>query len=143
MLLILKNFFKFLSEHKGKIRTLNEAFFYKISSFFTDPRVDNLPLIFSVFPVLLIIILYVFFVTNWGPKLMRDRKPFQLNSFIAIYNLFQIVANLIILYTVRHIKFVLTVYLYKGLLPMYFFTSYPLTSFITFHLQTGLEEHAK
>lgn len=45
----------------------------------------------SPFPQTLIILSYVYFVTTLGPRLMENRKPFDLKQPMIIYN-FSIVA---------------------------------------------------
>lgn len=67
--------------------------FQKVTFFILDPRVDDYPLISSPFPTLSIIAFYLYFVTNLGPKLMQDRKEFNIKIFITFYNLFQVVVN--------------------------------------------------
>lgn len=62
----------------------------------SDERVEHLPFIGSPLPIVGLIIFYVYFVTEWGPKLMKDRKAFDLKGVIKIYNLIQIFANLYI-----------------------------------------------
>ncbi|CAO1442149.1 unnamed protein product [Diamesa hyperborea] len=46
----------------------------------------------SPLPLLAILILYMIFVFNVGPKMMANRKPMNLKWIIAIYNVCQIVA---------------------------------------------------
>ncbi|KAG8131079.1 hypothetical protein E2320_017676, partial [Naja naja] len=58
---------------------------------FTDPRVDGYPLMSSPFPQTIIIATYIYIVTNLGPKLMENRKPFDLRQIMFVYN-FGIVA---------------------------------------------------
>lgn len=65
-------------------------------AFNSDGRVENLPLIGSPFPILALLGAYVYFVTILGPKLMQNRKAYDLKSIIQIYNFFQIVSNLYI-----------------------------------------------
>jgi len=62
---------------------------------FEDPRVDHFPLISShhVPLVIGIIAAYFYFVLSFGPKFMKDRKPFKLDSFIIAFNVFQVLAN--------------------------------------------------
>jgi elongation of very long chain fatty acids protein 7 len=49
----------------------------------------------SPLPTISIIALYLYFVKNLGPALMRDRKPFELKRVLTVYNLFQVAGNLI------------------------------------------------
>lgn len=61
-----------------------------------DPRVKQLPLVFSPLPMLIILSLYLLFVLHYGPKWMEKRQPFQLKFVMRIYNALQVVANLIL-----------------------------------------------
>ncbi|XP_019387661.1 PREDICTED: elongation of very long chain fatty acids protein 7 isoform X2 [Crocodylus porosus] len=56
-----------------------------------DPRVEGLPLMSSPVPQTVIIGAYIYFVTSLGPKLMENRKPFELRQTMAFYN-FAVVA---------------------------------------------------
>lgn len=48
----------------------------------------------SLWPVVTIVGGYIFFVTGFGQKLMKNRKAFDLTSIINIYNIIQIILNL-------------------------------------------------
>lgn len=61
---------------------------------FTDPRTANFPLANSPIPILLICASYLYFITKLGPRLMANRKPFQLKGFMIAYNIIQVVLNL-------------------------------------------------
>lgn len=39
-----------------------------------------------------ILAVYLFFILKWGPKYMKNRKPFNINKIIIVYNIIQIVA---------------------------------------------------
>lgn len=54
--------------------------------FFLDPRVENWLLMSSPLPQTIILALYVYFVTSLGPKLMENRKPFELKKTMITYN---------------------------------------------------------
>ncbi|XP_046679322.1 elongation of very long chain fatty acids protein AAEL008004-like [Homalodisca vitripennis] len=58
-----------------------------------DPRTEHFPLMASPVPVLLLLMLYNLFVQWWGPLLMADRKPFNLDKLMIVYNLFQVIAS--------------------------------------------------
>ncbi|CAO1336487.1 unnamed protein product [Diamesa serratosioi] len=60
---------------------------------YDDPRVENLPLIKSPWPVLTTVALYLYFVIIFGKKWMANRKPFELNNIMNCYNLAQIILN--------------------------------------------------
>lgn len=61
----------------------------------SDQRVKNWFLMSSPFPTILICIFYILIV-KIGPKLMRNRKAFELRKIILFYNFFQIIFNLYI-----------------------------------------------
>jgi hypothetical protein len=85
-----------------------------IASIFEDERVKNLFLIKSPWPVLAIIAAYLFFVTGRGQKWMQQRKAFELNSIINIYNIAQIFLNLYLGFGVIEKLFSLCVVLMSG-----------------------------
>ncbi|XP_062409809.1 elongation of very long chain fatty acids protein 7-like [Sardina pilchardus] len=51
-----------------------------------DPRVEDWLLMSSPFPQTFITTAYLFFVTFLGPRLMENRKPFELKKVMFIYN---------------------------------------------------------
>ena len=53
----------------------------------------ELPLLRSVWTVPLITGAYLYFVLDLGPKLMANRKPFEMRRFLCAYNLAQVAAN--------------------------------------------------
>ncbi|KAK4021843.1 elongation of very long chain fatty acids protein [Daphnia magna] len=63
-----------------------------------DTRVDGWLLMSSPFPTLLICACYIYFVKYLGPRLMRDRKPFELRSAIIVYNVIQVVSSIYLVY---------------------------------------------
>lgn len=52
----------------------------------------------SPVPTLLLCLSYAYFSKSLGPKLMADRKPFQLRNVLVYYNLFQTVFSAWIVY---------------------------------------------
>lgn len=73
-----------------------EAFKYYSSDFFDqhgDPRVSGYPLMKTPWPVIAMCVSYLWFVKIIGPSLMRDRKPYELFTFIRVYNLAMVVWN--------------------------------------------------
>jgi len=48
----------------------------------------------SPFPIMLITLGYIFFIFYAGPLYMKNRPPYKLRTFILIYNMIQILANL-------------------------------------------------
>ncbi|GLV34258.1 james bond [Carabus blaptoides fortunei] len=55
-----------------------------------DPRIDSWLLMQSPIPICSIIILYLCFVLNWGPKLMAKRQPFHLKKLMIAYNAYNV-----------------------------------------------------
>nr|WAH70729.1 ELOVL fatty acid elongase 7a [Eleutheronema tetradactylum] len=51
-----------------------------------DPRVENWFLMASPFPQALIILGYIYFVTSLGPRIMENRKAFDLKKVLIVYN---------------------------------------------------------
>ncbi|XP_034242386.1 elongation of very long chain fatty acids protein 7-like [Thrips palmi] len=68
--------------------------FYELA----DPRTNSMPLIGNPFYGLAIIGFYLYFVLNLGPRLMKNREPFQLKPLLTVFDIFQIVSSLIIFY---------------------------------------------
>lgn len=59
-----------------------------------DPRTKHFPLINSgPLPVLSIIAGYVFFVKFAGPRLMKNREPFDLRKTIVVYNIYNVLIS--------------------------------------------------
>ncbi|XP_054001056.1 elongation of very long chain fatty acids protein AAEL008004-like [Hylaeus anthracinus] len=57
----------------------------------SDPRVNGWAMMSSPLPTLAICLSYVYFVKVLGPKLMENRKPFDLRKVMIYYNLFQVI----------------------------------------------------
>ncbi|KAL9891537.1 very long chain fatty acid elongase 7 isoform 2-T2 [Glossina fuscipes fuscipes] len=55
----------------------------------SDPRVKDWPMMSSPAPTLALCILYAYFSKSLGPKLMRNRKAFDLRKLLIYYNLCQ------------------------------------------------------
>lgn len=45
---------------------------------------------------------YLYVVYIWGPRFMRDRKPYQLTGITRTYNLFQIIASTAFAFKIAH-----------------------------------------
>lgn len=58
-----------------------------------DPRVAHFPLMRTPWPVIAMCISYLWFVKIIGPSIMRDRKAYELFSFIRVYNLVMVLWN--------------------------------------------------
>lgn len=69
---------------------------YYSSDFFDqygDPRVSGYPLMKTPWLVVTCCIAYLWFVKIIGPSIMRDRKAYELFSFIRVYNLLMVLWN--------------------------------------------------
>nr|CAD7400204.1 unnamed protein product [Timema poppensis] len=66
-----------------------------------DPRTNHWPLMSSPFPTLAICLSYVYLTKFAGPKLMENRKPFELRNVLIAYNLFQVIFSSWLFYEVR------------------------------------------
>jgi len=64
-----------------------------------DKRVDGWPLMDSYVPTLLMSAAYVFLVTVWGPRFMKDRKPYNISTFLIYYNFAQVLLSAYIFIT--------------------------------------------
>lgn len=69
---------------------------------YADKRVDGFYLMSSPFPVLLICAGYIYFIKYMGPRLMRDRRPFELKGLIIFYNIIQLFLNTYLVYKVSN-----------------------------------------
>ncbi|XP_005189663.3 elongation of very long chain fatty acids protein AAEL008004 [Musca domestica] len=61
-----------------------------------DPRVKDWPLVYSPVIPVSIIALYLLFVLKYGPKWMENRQPFELKNIMRVYNVIQVIANLVL-----------------------------------------------
>lgn len=66
-----------------------------------DPRVGDWWMMSNPFPTLIICLLYAYFSKVLGPKLMENRKPFDLRGILIMYNLIQTLFSAWIFYEVR------------------------------------------
>ncbi|XP_076278218.1 very long chain fatty acid elongase 1-like [Lasioglossum baleicum] len=58
-----------------------------------DPRTNDLPFVRSPVLIPAILISYLYFVVKCGPRYMKDRKPYDLKTFVRYYNIFQVISN--------------------------------------------------
>ncbi|KAG5673961.1 hypothetical protein PVAND_003957 [Polypedilum vanderplanki] len=65
-----------------------------------DPRTKDWPLMSSPFHTLGICLGYVYIVKYLGPRLMENRKPFQLKNTLVIYNLMQVIFSTWLFYEI-------------------------------------------
>jgi len=70
----------------------------KYNRVIVDPRTNDWFLIKSPLPLLGILAFYLFFVLSWGPKFMKDRKPFKLERTLLVYNFFQVALSVWMVY---------------------------------------------
>lgn len=63
-----------------------------------DPRTVELILMNPPWMPFVIVGAYLYFVQSLGPKLMANRKPFDLRNTLLVYNLLQVAANLYLAY---------------------------------------------
>ena len=60
---------------------------------FSDPRIKNWFLMGSLWPLLLLLFSYLYFVFQCGPRYMKNRPAYKLKTFIRLYNIFQVISN--------------------------------------------------
>lgn len=65
-----------------------------------DPRTKGWFLMSSPLPTLMICLSYVYIVKVLGPRLMANRKPFELRRTLIVYNLFQVIFSTWLFYEV-------------------------------------------
>lgn len=70
------------------------------NNYFTDPRTNDWPLLGSPIPGLLILAAYLFFVLYAGPRYMANRKPYNLNNILVVYNAVQVYISVWIVWEV-------------------------------------------
>ncbi|XP_078045414.1 very long chain fatty acid elongase AAEL008004-like [Augochlora pura] len=66
----------------------------------SDKRTLKWPLMESPKTVLFLTLAYLYIVLIYGPRYMKDRKPYSFRTFIYWYNIFQIFANATLIYKV-------------------------------------------
>jgi hypothetical protein len=70
--------------------------------FVSDTRSDDWFLMNSVWAPLSVVAFYLYFVFNLGPRLMKNRRPMQLDTVIKIYDIIQVISNSYIAERVRN-----------------------------------------
>jgi hypothetical protein len=58
----------------------------------------------SPLPMFAILCAYLYFVLEYGPKYMKEKKPYSLNTIIRVYNISQIICCICIFYLVSKIS---------------------------------------
>lgn len=59
----------------------------------TDDVVDSWPFMSTPWPVLSTLAVYLLFVLKFGPKMMENRKPFNIKHVMLLYNAIQTLYN--------------------------------------------------
>ncbi|BES94283.1 elongation of very long chain fatty acids protein [Nesidiocoris tenuis] len=80
--------------------------YYEFWDKHSDPRSKHLPLMGDPLPIVMVIGVYMYFISILGPRLMKNRAPMQLNRFMHCYNAVQVVANAMIVYKVFHLVWI-------------------------------------
>lgn len=70
----------------------------------SDPRLRGYPLMESPVHMSAILLVYIFFVLYAGPRIMANRKPFQLKGPMIMYNFSLVFLSSFIVYEVRQKK---------------------------------------
>lgn len=68
----------------------------------TDSRTGNWLLMASPLPQTLIIVAYIYFVTVLGPKIMENRKAFDMKGVLIVYNFSVVALSIYMCYEVSH-----------------------------------------
>lgn len=71
----------------------------------SDPRTKDWLLMSSPIPQTVIILFYIYFVMSLGPRIMENRKPFDLKQVLIIYNFSVVAYSLYMCYEVNLILF--------------------------------------
>jgi len=74
----------YYQEYQNKVEQLWEL---------RDKRVDGWFMMDSFWPTVALVMLYVYIVKIWGPNFMKDRKPYNISTFLVYYNAFQVVLS--------------------------------------------------
>lgn len=62
--------------------------------FFLEPNVKNFWLMGSIVPVTIILVVYLAFVLKIGPDLMMFRRPLNIDRYVIVYNVVQILYSI-------------------------------------------------
>ncbi|KAI4899514.1 hypothetical protein NFI96_011512 [Prochilodus magdalenae] len=73
-----------------------------------DPRTKDWLLMSSLLPQTIIIAIYIYFVTSLGPRLMENRKPFELKKILILYNFSVVALSLHMSYEASGLRFVMS-----------------------------------
>jgi elongation of very long chain fatty acids protein 7 len=64
--------------------------------------VNDWPLMDSPLPTMTIVAVYLYLVVDLGPRLMANKKPYQLNAVLVVYNAVQVIFSVFMLWEVRN-----------------------------------------
>lgn len=64
----------------------------------SDPRTTEWPFMHSPMPTVFMVLAYLYIVIFLGPRIMANRKPFKLKEVLVLYNGFQVLFSLYMLY---------------------------------------------
>lgn len=71
--------------------------YFHIFNELVDPRTEDMFLMSSPIPIIVIVTLWFFFICKWGPQLMKNREPFNIKKIMIVYNIVQVLCNMYIL----------------------------------------------
>lgn len=91
---ILKSLASLLTHFQSQLKFQNLFFFV------SDPRTTAWPFMNSPIPTVLMVLGYLYVVLIVGPRIMANRKPFKLREVLILYNGFQVLFSLFMLYEV-------------------------------------------
>ena len=69
-----------------------------------DKRVDGWFMMDSFWPTFGLAVLYVFIVKVWGPRFMKDRPAYNIDTFLIYYNASQVILSAYIFIQVRNLS---------------------------------------
>lgn len=81
-----------LTYNKLFVSIFNKLLFF----FFIDPRMKNMWLMNSPWPIVIILFSYLYFVLKCGPEYMKFRNPMNIDRIVMIYNVVQVLLSLYI-----------------------------------------------
>ncbi|KAH8369581.1 hypothetical protein KR093_000211, partial [Drosophila rubida] len=71
-----------------------------------DPVVAKLPFSGSAWPLLSLVVIYLLVVLRFGRRYMDKRRPYNIQNIIIVYNIFQVIYNVILFFTMcKYMKF--------------------------------------
>lgn len=57
----------------------------------------------SIWPVTIVVVIYLYFVLKIGPEIMKNRNPMKIDRIITIYNAVQVLFSLYLVEEVRYL----------------------------------------